>query len=217
MFGFQQHLSDSFYFQLEQAKNKSPICLLSALYFYSLVNNNNFGKQSYPFNISLSDLPYVPLSTFLFNQMKYEFEKTKVEKSLMESRYLDEYFKETKLSKPDNITVIDIWAQWCGACRISNSKAITQFIKRVNKAKGKIDFISISIDKDSLNWKKATKEDNIFWKNILFLSTEGNLVPDFIQNNGIPLYFIMNKEEEIIKTANNLEEILFYLEANNYI
>lgn len=56
--------------------------------------------------------------------------------------------------------LIDFWASWCGPCRRNNPTL--KDIYNQYKAKG-LRVLSVSVDKDPKNWKKAIREDKMNW------------------------------------------------------
>lgn len=66
----------------------------------------------------------------------------------------------TKSDIGDKYLFIDFWASWCKPCRVSNKKInLSQEIFQNEK----LYPLFVSIDRDSEEWKKAIKEDNLQW------------------------------------------------------
>lgn len=92
------------------------------------------------------------------------------------------------------ILVLDFWASWCGPCR--------QEIPNLKKAystyhtKG-VEFLSVSIDKDAQAWKKAMKEENMPWHQVL-APNAGTEVMKLYQFSGIPYILILDKDGKIV-------------------
>ena len=63
---------------------------------------------------------------------------------------------------PGRYTLIDFWASWCGPCRAS-----FPHLRKVYEAnREKIEFISVSLDKNDSDWRKATMKRNCPGSNI---------------------------------------------------
>ena len=62
-----------------------------------------------------------------------------------------------KGSKP---AIIDLYADWCGPCRMEMPNVVAAYAKY--KAKG-FGIVGVSLDNDVESWKKAIKDLNITW------------------------------------------------------
>lgn len=94
------------------------------------------------------------------------------------------------------VTYIDFWATWCGPCC-----AEIPYVKSlVEKFKGnpKIEFISISLDKDLKKWHQKLNADKPSWRQ--FIIPE-NFNSDFAKEyniTAIPRFMIFDSEGKII-------------------
>ncbi|MFC2048928.1 TlpA family protein disulfide reductase [Elusimicrobiota bacterium] len=89
---------------------------------------------------------------------------------------------------------IDFWASWCPPC-----KNAAPYIEKLHEEfKGRANVIGINLDKDPDSAKKFIKRKNI--SNIQ-LKGIGTNVPSEYGVQGIPSFFIMNKNGEIVDKA----------------
>jgi thiol-disulfide isomerase/thioredoxin len=101
-------------------------------------------------------------------------------------------FALIKELKNDEILVFDFWASWCGPCRRE-----IPFMKDLHKkyeSKG-VKIIGISIDKELSAWKKALKEENVPY---LQLIDKYGYASNVFEVNAVPALFVINKDGVII-------------------
>lgn len=104
----------------------------------------------------------------------------------------------------EKLTIIDIWASWCAPCRIKHPY-YANFYKKL-KDKG-LEIVSLSIDKNSDDWKKAVNDDGMIWKNFMI---EGGIKNEFITKlniEAVPANFVVNRKNQIIGKNLTIEQM----------
>jgi thiol-disulfide isomerase/thioredoxin len=93
---------------------------------------------------------------------------------------------------------IDVWASWCKPC----CKEIPHLAKLVEHYKGndKIQFISISVDKDQSEWIKKVKADNSPWAQFIMKEDEYKSFSKFWGIDAIPHFIVVDKDGKIVNT-----------------
>lgn len=93
--------------------------------------------------------------------------------------------KVIEKKQKDHIVLVDIWASWCAPC-----VKLMPFVEklRAKDFKDNLTVISISIDKDKNDWKKAANKYLKVNKNNYLLIGEKsrNVLLDVLQSSAIP-------------------------------
>ena len=105
--------------------------------------------------------------------------------------------KTIKLSSLTNgkFTYIDVWATWCGPC----CKEIPFMEKLVIKYKNnpRVQFLSISVDKNKDAWMKNLEKDNPQWPQFILQGEEERLFSKDWGISGIPRFIMINPDGTI--------------------
>lgn len=129
---------------------------------------------------------------------------------------LDTNFQNTSFKKKCDrkIVYVDIWSTWCIPC----CREIPYVEKLVEhyKQNSNIKFISISVDKNSTDWKNFLKKHAPKWEQYMI---EESKQKDFFKSfaiNGIPRFIIFDNEAKVIDInapRPSSENIIQYLDS----
>lgn len=123
---------------------------------------------------------------------------------------LGEKFKDIKLLNPEGELVqlsamiepgkynmLEFWASWCGPCR-----GEIPHLRRVHqeyKARG-FNIISISVDSNDKDWKKAMEEEGMVWTQLRDSKGMNGEVKRVYNVLGVPTCIVLDKDNRIFKT-----------------
>ena len=98
----------------------------------------------------------------------------------------------TQLYKGKKYILIDFWASWCAPCRKEIPNLKTLYAKYA--AKG-FEIVSVSVDQNEADWKKALLAEQLPWPNFRDQSGIANLY----QVRTIPCTFLLNANGVIME------------------
>jgi thiol-disulfide isomerase/thioredoxin len=92
--------------------------------------------------------------------------------------------------------LIDFWASWCGPC-IKNIPALEKLMKKYST--DPIQFIAVSIDTDSIDWKESIKKNRFSGTQLCDLKGFKGILTEYCKVvTSIPRYVLIDKEGKII-------------------
>jgi peroxiredoxin len=96
-------------------------------------------------------------------------------------------------------TLLEFWASWCAPCREESPTLVRLY--NTYKDKG-FAILSVSIDKNTMQWKNAIRQDGYTWENVCDLNGYGGPTAALYTVTAIPDSFLLDKNGKII--AKNL-------------
>ena len=107
----------------------------------------------------------------------------------------------TLSSLKGKVFLLDFWASWCGPCRYSNKRLVKLYSKYRDKG---LEILSISLDEEMKDWKKAVTKDKITWLQGIDLGGWDAMAAMKWQVDALPSSFLVNKDGDVV--AINLEK-----------
>jgi thiol-disulfide isomerase/thioredoxin len=96
-------------------------------------------------------------------------------------------------------TLLEFWASWCAPCREESPTLVRLYNEYKNKG---FAILSVSIDKNTAQWKNAIRQDGYIWENVCDLNGYGGPTAALYTVTAIPNSFLLDKNGRII--AKNL-------------
>ncbi len=93
------------------------------------------------------------------------------------------------------ITMLEFWASWCGPCR-----GEIPHLKYIHERYPEFDIISISLDDNIDEWKKAVREENMDWIQLRDVSMMDGNAMKLYGVMGIPCCIILDEQGRFFKT-----------------
>ena len=92
------------------------------------------------------------------------------------------------------ILVLDFWASWCGPCRQEIPNLKKDYEEFSDKG---VAFLSVSIDGKDADWRRAMKEENMPWDQVLAPGSGKDVMKQY-QFSGIPYILVIDENGNII-------------------
>jgi thiol-disulfide isomerase/thioredoxin len=89
------------------------------------------------------------------------------------------------------VVLIDFWASWCGPCRHNNPRLV-KFYKKYHPQG--LEIISISLDQDPGEWKKAVEKDKLRWTQLNDYTDWDHSAAAAYNVNAIPSTFLIDQQ-----------------------
>lgn len=122
-----------------------------------------------------------------------EFSKESLSKKLITTENKEISFKEILKAHKGKVTVIEIWASWCGDC----VKAMPK-VKEMQANNPNVDYLFVSMDKAFDKWQAGIEKHEL--KGDHYWATDG-MKGEFgksIDLDWIPRYIILDKKGKIV-------------------
>lgn len=127
------------------------------------------------------------------NAQKQEFSKESLSKKLLTTSNTEITFDKILKSHLGKVTVIEIWASWCGDC----VKAMPK-LKEMQVLNPTVNYVFISLDKTFDKWQSGIEKHELkgdhFWAND---GMKGEFAKS-IDLDWIPRYIIIDKQGNIV-------------------
>ena len=126
------------------------------------------------------------------NAQKKEFSKESLTKTLVTLNDTETTFQDILKQHVGKVTVIEVWASWCGDC----IKAMPK-LKELQANNPNVDYVFISMDKAADKWKAGIERHEIRGEH--YWATDGmkGKFAKTIDLDWIPRYIIIDKKGKI--------------------
>ena len=93
------------------------------------------------------------------------------------------------------VLLLDFWASWCGPCRYSNKNLVKLYGKYKDRG---LQILSVSLDDEIKDWKKAVVKDKITWLQGIDLRGWDAMSAIKWQVDALPSTFLVNKDGDVV-------------------
>lgn len=136
----------------------------------------------------------IAIVTFSCSQaQKTEFSKQALAQTLLASDGSQVAFKDIITAQKGKVTVIEVWASWCGDC----IKAMPK-LKELQANNPDVSYVFISMDKTADKWKQGIQKHEL--SGLHFMANDGmqGVFGKAIDLDWIPRYIIIDKTGKVV-------------------
>jgi len=140
-----------------------------------------------------------------YNQIKERLDNPQIASESMLKKIANSSAKQIMdsimLSNKGKVVYLDCWATWCGPCKSEMPKSK----ELMEKMKGKdIAFVYLCLDSEEKIWKASLAELQLEGQHYFLTKEQSTDIRKVFQVNGIPHYFLINKQGTIIEKGSHL-------------
>lgn len=192
-------------------------------------NNNYIEKNpsSYVSVLLLEDMMFNPAAKVQrlkkqFNKLTAELKNTKkgklIQQALDKMNVVEVGMPAPEFSAPNpegktislkeslgKLTLIDFWASWCKPCRQENPNVVAVYKQFHEKG---FNIISVSLDKDAEDWKRAIAQDGLQWTHVSNLKSWQEPIAALYNVKSIPSTFLVDEKGVVIAKDLYQEDLL---------
>lgn len=107
------------------------------------------------------------------------------------------------------VALIDLWASWCGPCRMAAMKMIPVYEKYKDKG---FTVVGVARERSLITGQEAAKKDKYPWVNLLELSDRQGIWGKYGVGNAGGCQFLVGKDGKIVAINPSVEEVIHFLE-----
>jgi peroxiredoxin len=121
--------------------------------------------------------------------------------------------KDFKLSEQiaGKIALIDLWASWCGGCRLTSKSMIPVYEKYKDKG---FTIVGIAREKSVIDMVRAAERDGYPWLNLVELNDRGKIWQRYGVGNAGGSTFLVDQTGTILAVHPTAEEVMAILESS---
>lgn len=105
-------------------------------------------------------------------------------------------------------TFIDLWASWCGSCRMENPNVKVLY----NKYKDKVKFVSVAVSDRDEAWRQAMKEESMSWEQFKDSGEVLAAMRNSYNTTSIPSFFLIDPNGCIVYKGSRSGDLEVQLE-----